>query len=188
MTLVKRAYTPGRPVIVVIHGPNLNLLGTREPLIYGQTTLREIDDDLKDHGAELGVSVEPFQSNHEGLLVDRIQQARGAAAGLIVNAGGLTHTSVSLRDAIAAIEIPTVEVHLSNLYTREEFRHRSYLAPVCLGQIVGLGAIGYRLALDALARLVVDERTLPGGRSRTAHSYPIKSHIATSSKKGVARK
>jgi 3-dehydroquinate dehydratase-2 len=107
------------PVIVVIHGPNLNLLGTREPHIYGSTTLREIDDDLKAVGAELGVSVETFQSNHEGLLIDRVQQAHGKAAGLIVNAGGLTHTSVSLRDAIAAIKVPTVEVHLSNLYTRE---------------------------------------------------------------------
>ena len=174
-------------MIVVIHGPNLNLLGTREPHIYGQSTLREIDDDLRSHGAELGVSVEPFQSNHEGLLVDRVQQAHGTAAGLIVNAGGLTHTSVSLRDAIAAIKIPTIEVHLSNLYTREEFRHRSYLAPVCLGQIAGLGAIGYRLALEALARLVLSERPLPGGQPKTTHPNPIKSHAATSSKKGAAR-
>jgi 3-dehydroquinate dehydratase-2 len=165
----------------------LNLIGTREPHIYGPSTLREIDDDLKAHGAELGVTVEPFQSNHEGLLVDRVQQARGTAAGLIVNAGGLTHTSVSLRDAIAAIELPTVEVHLSNLYAREEFRHRSYLAPVCLGQIAGLGAIGYRLALAALARLVQGERHPSGSRTKTMHSYPIKSHAATSSKKGASR-
>ena len=188
MTLDKRAHTSARPVVLVIHGPNLNLLGTREPHIYGARTLREIDDDLKNHGAELGVSVETFQSNHEGLLVDRVQQAHGKAAGLIVNAGGLTQTSVSLRDAIAAVKLPTVEVHLSNLSAREEFRHRSYLAPVCLGQIAGLGAIGYRLALDALARLVLDHRPVPGGRPNPTDSFHVKSRAATSSKKGAARK
>ena len=114
-----RARMPAQPVILVIHGPNLNLLGTREPHIYGSTPLREIDEDLRAHGSELGITVETFQSNHEGLLIDRVQQAHGKAAGLIVNAGGLTHTSVSLRDAIAAIKVPTIEVHLSNLYTRE---------------------------------------------------------------------
>ena len=185
MTGIERAHTPEEPVILVIHGPNLNLLGTREPHIYGTTTLREIDDGLHARGAELGVTVETFQSNHEGLLIDRVQQAHGKAAGLIVNAGGLTHTSVSLRDAIAAIKVPTVEVHLSNLYTREEFRHHSYLAPVCLGQIAGLGAIGYRLALEALAKLV--HRPFPG-RPRSSDSIPIKSRAATSSKKGAARK
>jgi 3-dehydroquinate dehydratase-2 len=194
VTQVKRAHTPAHasahasncPVIVVIHGPNLNLLGAREPHIYGQTTLREIDDDLKAHGAELGVSVETFQSNHEGLLVDRVQQAHGSAVGLIINAGGLTHTSVSLRDAIAAIDIPTIEVHLSNLHRREEFRQHSYLAPICLGQVVGLGAIGYRLALDALARLVLSPR--PSGEPQGTHLHPIKSRAATLSKKGVAKK
>ena len=185
VTGIERAHTPEEPVILVIHGPNLNLLGTREPHIYGTTTLREIDDGLHARGAELGVTVETFQSNHEGLLIDRVQQAHGKAAGLIVNAGGLTHTSVSLRDAIAAIKVPTVEVHLSNLYTREEFRHHSYLAPVCLGQIAGLGAIGYRLALEALAKLV--HRPFPG-RPRSSDSIPIKSRAATSSKKGAARK
>ena len=176
-----------RPVILVIHGPNLNLLGTREPHIYGQSTLPEVDNDLKARGAELGVSVETFQSNHEGLLIDRIQQARGVAAGLIVNAGGLTHTSVSLRDAIAAVEIPTVEVHLTNLYKREEFRHRSYLAPVCLGQIAGLGAIGYRLALDALARLVLHEQPGTSRQLKVTPSSSNKSRAATSFKKGTAR-
>jgi len=151
----KRDHTSAAPVILVIHGPNLNLLGTREPQIYGSTTLRQIDDDLAAHGIALGLTVQTFQSNHEGLLIDRVQQAHGKAAGLIINAGGLTHTSVSLRDAVAAIKVPTVEVHLSNLYAREEFRHHSYLAPVCLGQIAGLGAIGYRLALDALGNLVL---------------------------------
>ena len=181
-------HTPADPVIVVIHGPNLNLLGMREPHIYGSVTLREIDEGLEARGAELGLAVETFQSNHEGLLVDRVQQAHGKAAGLIINAGGLTHTSVSLRDAIAAIRVPTVEVHLSNLYTREEFRHRSYLAPVCLGQIAGLGAIGYRLALDALAKLVLEKRPAPAGRPTLSDSIPIKSRAATSSKKGAARK
>ena len=183
-----RAQMPAQPVIVVIHGPNLNLLGTREPHIYGSTTLREIDEDLCTHGAELGVCVETFQSNHEGLLIDRVQQAHGKAAGLIVNAGGLTHTSVSLRDAIAAIKVPTVEVHLSNLYTREQFRHLSYLAPVCLGQIAGLGPIGYRLALDALARLVPGKRSVPSSRPTPSDTIPIKSRAATSSKKGAAKK
>jgi 3-dehydroquinate dehydratase-2 len=178
----KRANTPRPPLIVVVHGPNLNLLGTREPAIYGQTTLPEIDRDLKARGAALGVAVETFQSNHEGVLVDRIQQAAGKAAGIIVNAGGLTHTSVSLRDAIAAVEVPTIEVHLSNLYGREEFRHRSFLAPVCMGQIAGLGAIGYRLALEALARL------LPGPPDSHPRSLRVKSRAATSSKKGAARK
>ena len=188
MTGVERGHTPGQPVILVIHGPNLNLLGTREPHIYGSTTLREIDEELATHGTELGVAVQTFQSNHEGLLIDRVQQAHGKAAGLIINAGGLTHTSVSLRDAIAAIQVPTVEVHLSNLYTREEFRHHSYLAPVCLGQIAGLGAIGYRLALDALAKLVQAKRPVQSSRPKPSDSRPIKSRAATSSKKGAARK
>ena len=183
-----RARMPAQPVILVIHGPNLNLLGTREPHIYGSTPLREIDEDLRAHGSELGITVETFQSNHEGLLIDRVQQAHGKAAGLIVNAGGLTHTSVSLRDAIAAIKVPTIEVHLSNLYTREQFRHLSYLAPVCLGQIAGLGPIGYRLALDALARLVPRKRPVASGRPIPSGSIPIKSRAATSSKKGAARK
>jgi len=187
VTVGAQAQVPAWPVILVIHGPNLNLLGTREPHIYGSTTLREIDEDLRARGVELGVAVETYQSNHEGLLIDRVQQAQGKTAGLIVNAGGLTHTSVSLRDAIAASKVPTVEVHLSNLYTREPFRHLSYLAPVCLGQIAGLGPIGYRLALDALARLVSGDRPIPGDRLHPS-SIPIKSRAATSSKKGAARK
>jgi 3-dehydroquinate dehydratase-2 len=175
--------TPPCPLIVVLHGPNLNLLGTREPDIYGRTTLREIDAGLVAYGAELGLAVETFQSNHEGTLVDRVQQARDRAAGLIVNAGGLTHTSVSLRDAISAVKLPAVEVHLSNLYAREEFRHHSFLAPVCIGQIAGLGAIGYRLALEALAQLLS-----PPGAAVSPTSHPIKSRAATSFKKGAARK
>ena len=172
-------------MILVLNGPNLNLLGTREPHIYGKTTLREIDQELAAYGATLGLAVQTFQSNHEGALVDRVQLARTTASGLIVNAGGLTHTSVALRDAIAAIKLPTVEVHLSNLYAREEFRHHSFLAPVCTGQIAGLGAIGYRLALEALAQLLSD-RTAPA--PEPPHSPPMKSRAATSFKKGAARK
>jgi 3-dehydroquinate dehydratase-2 len=137
------------PTVLVVHGPNLNLLGTREPGIYGHTTLAEIDADLVKAGEELGVTVETFQSNHEGAMIDRIQEARRDTQALIVNAGGYTHTSVALRDALAAVGLPVIEVHLSNLAAREEFRHRSLLAPVCVGQITGMGAFGYRLALEA---------------------------------------
>jgi 3-dehydroquinate dehydratase-2 len=174
------------PVVVVLHGPNLNLLGSREPDIYGHTTLQEIDEDLLLRGRELGLLVQTFQSNQEGALIDRVQQARGQAKGLIINAGGLTHTSVSLRDAIAAVALPTVEVHLSNLAAREEFRQRSLLAPVCFGQIVGLGPVGYRLALEALAHLLH-----PGPLGRPALSHdgepsPAKPRSAVASpKKGA---
>jgi 3-dehydroquinate dehydratase-2 len=186
VTQAKSAHLPARPLILVIHGPNLNLLGTREPNIYGTTTLRQIDDDLEAQGDRLGVAVQCFQSNHEGAIVDKIQQSHSHVAGLIINAGGLTHTSVSLRDALSAIRVPTIEVHLSNLYAREEFRHRSMLAPVCLGQIAGLGAIGYRLALEAMARLVLEQDF--GPRPHRSDSFPAKSQAATSSKKGAARK
>jgi 3-dehydroquinate dehydratase-2 len=152
---------PKRPTVLVVHGPNLNLLGTREPQVYGHTTLAEIDDDLRQAGAELGVTVESFQSNHEGALIDRIQAARTGAQALIVNAGGYTHTSVALRDALAAVGLPVIEVHLSNLAAREEFRHRSLLAPVCVGQITGLGAFGYRLALEAAVHVLHSRKGAP---------------------------
>jgi 3-dehydroquinate dehydratase-2 len=136
---------------LVLHGPNLNLLGMREPDIYGSETLAEVNARLLRFGAEAGVCIETFQSNHEGALIDRIQQAKSAGfAALIINPGGYTHTSVALRDAIAAVGLPTVEVHLSNIQARETFRHHSYIAQVVVGQICGLGTIGYELAIRGL--------------------------------------
>jgi 3-dehydroquinate dehydratase-2 len=152
-----RAAGKGTPLILVLHGPNLNLLGTREPEIYGRTTLADIDAELAARAAELGVQVESFQSNHEGALIDKIQAARDRAAAIVINPGGYTHTSVALRDALAAVTLPVIEVHLSNVAAREEFRHRSLIAPIALGQIVGLGAIGYRLALEAATHHVVSK-------------------------------
>jgi 3-dehydroquinate dehydratase-2 len=136
--------------ILVLHGPNLNLLGEREPEIYGRATLAEIDAKLRDQAAASGASVESFQSNHEGALIDRIQAARRTHQAIIINPGGLTHSSVALRDALAATGLPVVEVHLSNIYAREPFRHVSYVSGIALGQISGLGAKGYELALEAL--------------------------------------
>jgi 3-dehydroquinate dehydratase II len=136
--------------ILVLHGPNLNLLGLREPKTYGHTTLAEINRHLLALSGDLGVKVTCQQSNHEGVLVDAIQSAHGECDGLIINAGAYTHTSVALRDAIAGVGIPTVEVHLSNIYKREEFRHHSYIASVSIGQISGFGARSYYLGLRAL--------------------------------------
>ncbi len=136
--------------ILVIHGPNLNLLGSREPDIYGTTTLEEINADLTSAAKEWGADVEFFQSNHEGALVDRIQEAQSWADGIVINPGGLTHTSVALRDALVATELPIVEVHLSNVFAREEFRRTSYISPIALGVISGLGPTGYGLGLNAL--------------------------------------
>ena len=136
-------------LIWVIHGPNLNMLGTREPGVYGATSLAEIDRGLAEQGRAAGATVESFQSNHEGVLVDRIQQARAAGAGFIViNPGAYTHTSVAIRDALAAIAVPFVEVHLSNIHKREPFRHHSYLSDQAVGVIAGLGPAGYRFALQ----------------------------------------
>lgn len=133
----------------VLHGPNLNLLGTREPGIYGTTTLADIDRELREAGSACGVAVECFQSNHEGALVDRVQAAPAAGVGFIViNPAAFTHTSVALRDALAAVAVPFVEVHLSNVHRREPFRHHSYLSDIAVGTIVGLGPAGYRLALQ----------------------------------------
>ncbi len=143
---------PARRVLV-LHGPNLNLLGTREPEVYGATTLAHIDADLARLSAELGVAVESFQSNHEGGLVDRIQAAACDGFGFIViNPAAFTHTSVAIRDALAAVAIPFIEVHLSNVFARETFRHHSHLSDLAAGVICGLGAEGYLLALRAAAR------------------------------------
>jgi len=136
--------------VYVLNGPNLNLLGTREPEIYGRTTLADIEKMVAARGKELGLGVNFLQSNHEGELVNWVQEARSAACGLIVNAGAYTHTSVALLDALTAVEIPIVEVHLSNIFKRESFRHHSYISPVARGLICGFGATGYVLALEAL--------------------------------------
>jgi 3-dehydroquinate dehydratase II len=136
--------------VLVLHGPNLNLLGTREPHIYGSMTLDHINQRLTDYAGKFGATVRCVQSNHEGVLIDAIHDARGWAQGLIINPGGYTHTSVALRDAISAFGIASIEVHLSNTAAREEFRHKSLIGPVCLGTIMGLGWIGYQLALEAL--------------------------------------
>jgi len=136
--------------ILVIHGPNMNRLGLREPEIYGRETLEELNEQIRRRAAQLGVAVEFFQSNHEGALIDRLQAAADTAAGVILNPGGLAHTSVALRDAVASISVPVVEVHLSNIYARERFRHRSLVSGACAGAISGLGAAGYILALEFL--------------------------------------
>jgi 3-dehydroquinate dehydratase-2 len=140
--------------ILVIHGPNLNLLGTREPEVYGSVTLEEINERLHAYAADKGIEVRTFQSNHEGAIMDAIHQAVGWADGLVINPGAYTHYSYAIRDAIAAIGLPTVEVHLSNVQTREDFRHLSVIAPVCLGQIAGFGWQSYVLGVEALIRLV----------------------------------
>lgn len=140
--------------ILVLNGPNLNLLGKREPDIYGSQTLEAIMNDLVAQGRSLGLAVEAFQSNDEGALVSRIGEARGRYDGLIINPAAYTHTSVALRDALSAAGLPCVEVHLSNIHAREEFRHHSYTAGVCVGQISGFGAMSYRLGLEALAHVL----------------------------------
>jgi 3-dehydroquinate dehydratase II len=137
--------------ILVLHGPNLNLLGLREPHIYGSMTLADLDARLQARGQVLGVEVQCLQSNHEGALIDALHEARTTVQGVIINPGGYTHTSVALRDAIASINIPVVEVHISNVYAREEFRHKSLISAVCKGKISGLGWRSYLLALEYLA-------------------------------------
>ena len=135
--------------ILVINGPNLNLLGAREPEVYGPETLEEINERLRELAASRGVELEAFQSNQEGDLIDRVHAARGNTDFIVINPGGYTHTSIALRDALSAAGIPTIEVHLSNIYAREEFRHHSMITPVAIGHIVGFGPLGYELAVQA---------------------------------------
>jgi len=142
--------------ILVLHGPNLNLLGTREPEVYGSMTLDDINNKLIELGKELGAEIKCVQSNHEGALIDALHDARIWANGVALNPGGYTHTSIALRDAISAIQIPVVEVHLSNVYAREEFRHVSMISAVCKGKITGFGWTSYLLGLRALVDLLGD--------------------------------
>ncbi|MEM7569202.1 MAG: type II 3-dehydroquinate dehydratase [Pseudomonadota bacterium] len=138
------------PRISVIHGPNLNMLGLREPEIYGHETLGDVDAQLRERAHALGAEISIDQSNHEGVIIDAVQALRGACDGLIINPGGLTHTSVALRDAIAASEVKTIEVHISNIHAREAFRATSYISGIAAGVICGLGVRGYMVALEAL--------------------------------------
>ncbi|WP_342075740.1 type II 3-dehydroquinate dehydratase [Yoonia sp. SS1-5] len=141
---------------LILNGPNLNLLGTRQPEVYGPTTLADIEAMCTARADDLGVSIVFRQTNHEGELVDALHAARGVHAGVILNAGAYTHTSVALMDAISSIMLPVIELHLSNIHAREEFRTKSYIAPVAIGQICGFGAAGYTLAMDALLTYLGD--------------------------------
>ena len=154
---VEDGRTRGKTVLV-LHGPNLNLLGRREPDVYGTLTLAEIDDRLRALALELGVQIEIVQTNVEGELVERIQEAAGAAHAIVINPAAYTHTSVAIRDAILAVGLPVVEVHLSNIHGREEFRHRSLISDVAVGQIAGFGADSYLLGLRAAVRIIADAR------------------------------
>jgi len=140
--------------VLVIHGPNLNMLGKREPEIYGKTTLDKINSDLKNLGEKLGISVETFQSNHEGAMVEKIQEAADTQKGIIINPAAYTHTSIAIRDALLLLHIPVIEIHISNIYKREPFRHTSVISDVATAQIAGFGVQGYRMALEALARMI----------------------------------
>lgn len=140
--------------ILILHGPNLNMLGIRNPQIYGTTTLKEIEKLCLDHATHLGFQVSFYQSNSEGSLIDTIQQARDKYTGIIINAGALSHTSIALYDALEIAQLPTIEVHLSHVFKRESFRHHSYITAGCVGLICGFGAQGYLLALEAMSRLL----------------------------------
>ncbi|MEJ2168309.1 MAG: type II 3-dehydroquinate dehydratase [Desulfobacterales bacterium] len=143
-----------RKKILVIHGPSLNMLGKREPEIYGRKRLEEIDAELKALGQDLGLEVGTFQSNHEGAIVDEIQQAMGSCHGIIINPAAYTHTSIAIRDALAMLDVPIIEIHLSNINKREIFRHQSMIADIVTARIAGFGSHGYLLALEGLARMI----------------------------------
>lgn len=144
--------------VLVLHGPNLNLLGKREPLVYGSVTLDSINCLLTEEANSLGCSLECMQSNHEGVLVDAIHDSSDKYQGIIINAGAYTHTSIAIRDALSAVRVPTVEVHMSNIYRREDFRHHSYIAAVVIGQISGFGVQSYKLGLYALVDILRSEK------------------------------
>ena len=144
--------------ILILNGPNLNLLGTRQPEVYGPTTLKDIEDMCQAKAQDLGIDLVFAQSNHEGELVDMLHGARGKHAGVILNAGAYTHTSVALMDAISSIMVPVIELHLSNIHAREEFRQKSFIAPVAVGQICGFGAAGYPLAINALLSYIGESK------------------------------
>jgi len=153
--------------ILIINGPNLNTLGTREPTIYGTTTLIQINEALRKHGEKLGASIDTFQSNHEGVLIDHIQQCSNETDGIIINPGAFTHYAIAIRDALVAAKNPVIEVHLSNIYAREPFRRESIITPITRGYIGGLGWKGYLLALEALVEIIHEERgkeAPPGSR------------------------
>jgi 3-dehydroquinate dehydratase-2 len=152
--------------VLVIHGPNLNLLGRREPDIYGSESLDSLNRRLSQEAEALGLELELFQSNHEGALIDRLQEAAGGSDGVILNPGGLAHSSVSLRDAVAAAGVPVIEVHLSNTVARESFRRRDLIAPVCTGLVMGLGPGSYLAALGAMQRLLEDGEPGASGSGR----------------------
>ena len=154
--------------ILVIHGPNLQLLGSRQPSIYGTADLAKINADLKKLAAARGAALEILQSNHEGEIVERIGRSKGRYDALLINPAAYTHTSIAIRDAIEAAGIPAVEVHLSNIYAREPFRHQSLIAPVCRGQVSGFGAVSYRLGLEAVLAL------LPTRQPRRARAKPLR--------------
>ncbi|WP_458412536.1 type II 3-dehydroquinate dehydratase [Schinkia sp. CFF1] len=143
--------------LLLINGPNLNLLGLREPEIYGRTTLKDIEEQLSEFAEGEGLELSCFQSNHEGSIIDAIHEARNNFAGIILNPGAFTHYSYAIRDAIASVDVPVIEVHISNVHKREEFRHKSVLAPVCEGQIVGLGITGYKLAVIAFKEMLASK-------------------------------
>jgi 3-dehydroquinate dehydratase-2 len=140
--------------VLIIHGPNLNMLGKREPELYGITTLDEINSDLKKLGKQLGLAVETFQSNHEGVIVDKIQEAVDLQKGIIINPAAYTHTSIAIRDALLSLDIPVIEIHISNIYKREPFRRTSMISDVATAQIAGFGVKGYGMALEALAEMI----------------------------------